>query len=268
MNNVNILQSLADASKLQYERRRKANVTHGLEFNASILEARANAANSLVNWNKIISDIIDNRHNVSTPKIIAEIKRASPSKGIISDFKDPLVLANDYQKNNAFAISVLTEEDSFKGSVEDLERVSFNCNLLTLRKDFITSQYQIDEAKYYGASFVLLIVEILDDNTLKSLYNYAISQNMQCLVECHSQSQIQRAVKVGAKIIGINVRDLKDFTINQKLFAQLVKFIPDSCVKVAESGVKTQSDIMQYHKEGADIVLVGEAFVKNGGLQI
>lgn len=197
------------------------------------------------------------------PVVIAEIKRASPSKGDIGQINDPVKLALEYQEMGAWAISVLTESTQFKGSLEDLRKVARAVNIPVLRKEFISTKFQIKEAFLAGASLVLLIVRALNDNLLKELFSYAKLLGLNVLVECHNEVEINKALELlDAKIIGINTRNLADFSVDQELFAKLASKIPEDCIKVAESGVKDYQDIENYGKMGADVVLVGEAFVK------
>jgi indole-3-glycerol phosphate synthase len=214
----------------------------------------------LISRNQVLSSLKSHSGQIN---LIGEIKRASPSKGDLAKIEDPLELLQNYKNKGAKAISVLTEPHYFKGSFNDLKLVSQNSNLPVLMKDFITSELQIVQGRAFGASIVLLIAELFDTKRLQTLYDFAISLGLSVLVETHSREQIAMALEVGAELIGINVRDLKDFSINQQLFEELVQFIPDHCVKVAESGVKTQADLERYQNAGADAVLVGEALVKN-----
>lgn len=195
--------------------------------------------------------------------IIAEIKRASPSKGALAEIPDPVFLAKQYEDAGASAISVLTEGRKFKGSLTDLSEVSASVSLPTLRKDFISTEYQILEARASGASFFLLIVAALDDETLKSLLDFGRSLGMEALVETHSAEELERATAIGAKIIGVNARNLSTFELDRELFGQLRSKIPSEAVAIAESAVLGVEDMRRYVDAGADMVLIGEALVTN-----
>lgn len=196
--------------------------------------------------------------------IIAEIKRASPSRGSLAAITDPAALASSYQRGGASAISVLTESRRFGGSLADLERVRDEVSLPILRKDFIADPYQVLEARAAGADLVLLIVAALDQATLTSLYALIGELGMTALVEAHSADEVQRALDVGAAIVGINARDLTTFELDQDLFGSLADRIPAGVIRVAESAVKTPADVAHYRRAGADVVLVGEALVTGG----
>lgn len=194
--------------------------------------------------------------------VIAEIKRSSPSKGHLAEIKDPLALAKTYEAAGAAAISVLTEQSGFSGSVEDLEIVSAGVNVPTLRKDFISTKEQITEAKAFGASMVLLIMLGLDDDEYKELFEYAAEQGLEILVETHSESEIERALQLPVTFLGVNTRNLNTFETDIDLFGKLVNQLPKGVIKVAESAVTGVEDARLYKQFGADAVLVGEALVK------
>jgi len=194
-------------------------------------------------------------------KLIAEIKRRSPSKGFLAEITDARALGLGYEASGAHAISVLTEETGFGGSLADLSEVSEAVKIPTLRKDFISNEYQILEAKASGASMVLLILAQLDRSEFVELFEFARSQGLEPLVETHSSSEIEIAGETGARLIGINTRDLVTFNTDIGLFETLAKELPDSCVKIAESSVKELDDVKRYRAAGADCVLVGEALV-------
>ena len=190
--------------------------------------------------------------------VIAEIKRASPSKGHLSDIPDPAALAREYEQGGASAISVLTEGRWFLGSLEDFDKVRAAVRIPVLRKDFIVTEYQIWEARAHGADLVLLIVAALDDVKLKSLLDLAHSLNMTVLVETHTREEIQRAINAGAKVIGINARNLKDLKVDVNKYNELAADLPDDVIRVAESGVFGSVELEDYARAGADAVLVGE----------
>ena len=194
-------------------------------------------------------------------KIIAEVKRASPSRGPLAEITDPAALAVSYEFGGASAISVLTEGRRFLGSLADLEQVRASVAIPVLRKDFIGNAYQVFEARAAGADLVLLIVAALDQTTLASLHTLVLELGMTPLVETHSADEVDRALDVGANLVGVNARDLSTFELDQNLFASLADRIPSGVVRVAESAVKTAADVAHYRSAGADVVLVGEALV-------
>lgn len=196
-------------------------------------------------------------------KIIAEVKRASPSRGTLAEISDPAALAVSYEFGGASAISVLTEGRKFLGSLSDLEQVRSAVSIPVLRKDFIGLPYQVFEARAAGADMVLLIVAALDQSTLISLHDLVRQLGMTALVETHSAEEVDRAVSIGAGLVGVNARDLSTFELDQDLFGRLADRIPAGVVRVAESAVKTAADVAHYRAAGADIVLVGEALVTN-----
>lgn len=194
-------------------------------------------------------------------KVIAEVKRASPSKGAIADIADPAALATQYESGGASVISVLTEERRFGGSLDDLRAVTAAVEIPVLRKDFVVSPYQVWEARAAGADLVLLIVMALDQQVLIGLLERIESLGMTAVVECHDVADIDRAVDAGARIIGVNARDLRTLEVDRTTFARLAPHIPDGIVRVAESGVRGPHDVMEYARAGADAVLVGETLV-------
>ena len=190
--------------------------------------------------------------------VIAEIKRASPSKGHLSDIPDPAALAREYEKGGASAISVLTEGRKFLGSLDDFDKVRAAVHIPVLRKDFIVTDYQIYEARAHGADLVLLIVAALDDTQLKHLLDLAHELSMTVLVETHTREEIERACQAGAKVIGINARNLKNLKVDVNKYNELAADLPDDVIKVAESGVFGAVEVEDYARAGADAVLVGE----------
>jgi len=197
-------------------------------------------------------------------KVIAEVKRSSPSKGALAMIADPGGLAADYAAGGASVISVLTERRRFGGSLEDLAAVRAAVDIPVLRKDFTVSSYQLWEARAYGADVVLLIVAALDQPTLVGLHERAESLGMTVLVEVHAEAEIQRAVDAGARVIGVNARNLKTLEVDRGTFARLARHIPAGIIKVAESGVRGPHDVLDYARAGAGAVLVGESLVIGG----
>ena len=194
-------------------------------------------------------------------KVIAEIKRRSPSKGYLADIQNPAELAQTYEAAGASAISVLTEERGFGGSLRDLIAVSASVSIPVLRKDFVANEYQILEARAAGADMVLLILAWLEDADYHRLLNFTEKLGMTALVETHSEDEVARAVDSSAQLIGINTRDLQTFQLDMGLFEKLAHEIPDDRIRIAESSVKSLRDVEDYRAAGADCVLIGEALV-------
>jgi indole-3-glycerol phosphate synthase len=195
-------------------------------------------------------------------KIIAEVKRASPSRGALADIVDPAALAVSYQAGGAAAISVLTEGRRFGGSLDDLEQVRDAVDIPVLRKDFIVEEYQVFEARAAGADLVLLIVAALDQSVLQRLYALIGQLGMTALVEAHSADEVERALDLGAHVVGVNARDLSTFELDRDLFGTLADSIPSGVIRIAESAVLEPADVTHYRSAGADVVLIGEALVR------
>lgn len=193
--------------------------------------------------------------------IIAEVKRSSPSRGRLAEIPDPAILAAEYAAGGASLISVLTEERRFGGSLDDLDSVRSRISTPVLRKDFLVTPYQIWESRAHGADVILLIVAALEPADLVELLECTESLGMQALVEAHTADEVDRAADAGAKIIGINARNLKTLEVDRAVFPQLVARIPNGIIKVAESGIRGPLDVLDYADAGADAVLVGEALV-------
>ena len=195
-------------------------------------------------------------------RLIAEIKRASPSKGVLCAKLDPLKLAETYTQCGAAAISILTESRHFQGSGEDLEVIRHRFpNTPLLRKDFILKPYQIFESRAWGADALLLIAAILDDAELKELLSLSHDLGMQCLVEVHNENELKRALAYDAKIIGINNRDLDTMAVDINVTKKLCPLIPPGLIVVSESGIKRREDIEKLREWGVNAVLIGEALV-------
>lgn len=193
--------------------------------------------------------------------VIAEVKRSSPSGGSLAPIQDPAALASDYAVGGAAAISVLTEPRRFGGSLEDLRAVRKRVDVPVLRKDFITTSYELWEARAAGADMALLIVAALDQNALVGLIERALSIGLTPLVEVHDEEELERALDAEAKLIGVNARNLRTLEIDRGTFARLAPRIPDTVVRVAESGVRGAKDVIDYARSGANVVLVGESLV-------
>ena len=194
-------------------------------------------------------------------KVIAEIKRRSPSRGQLAEIEDPGALASVYERGGASAISVLTEAHGFGGSPDDLIAARRAVGIPILRKDFIATEYQLLEARAWGADLALLIASWLSPADFKRLHRFAEEIGLAVLAETHSSAEIETALAAGANIIGINTRDLETFTTDIDLFGRLAGELPAHVIRVAESSVRGVDDVIAYRRAGADCVLVGEALV-------
>lgn len=193
--------------------------------------------------------------------VIAEVKRKSPSKGALAEIADPAELAADYEAGGAAAISVLTEQRRFAGSLADLDAVRARVAIPVLRKEFIVTEYQLVEARVHGADLALLIVASLDDDQLRRLHDRAVELGLTPLVEVHDEAEIERAVAVGARLVGVNNRNLKTLAVDPATFARLAPLVPEGVCRVNESGITGPADVAASRAAGADVVLVGEALV-------
>ncbi|MGH3612473.1 MAG: indole-3-glycerol phosphate synthase TrpC [Pseudonocardia sp.] len=196
--------------------------------------------------------------------VIAEIKRRSPSKGDLAAIADPADLAASYAEGGARVISVLTEGRRFGGSLADLSAVRAAVDIPVLRKDFVVSPYQVHESRAFGADLVLLIVAALEQNVLDALLDRVESLGMTALVEVHTEEEADRALEAGARVIGVNARNLHTLEVNRSLFGQIAPGLPNDVLRVAESGVRGPGDLLTYAGWGADAVLVGEGLVTSG----
>jgi indole-3-glycerol phosphate synthase len=195
-------------------------------------------------------------------RIIAEVKKASPSKGVIREDFDPIVLSQGYENGGADALSILTEPHFFQGDKEYLGNIRRYTSIPLLRKDFIIDKYQLVEALAYGADFVLLIAKALSRKELKELLQYAHHLGLEVLVEIHDKTDLIKAIFAGANIIGINHRNLETFEMDMGLTQKLIPLIPNSKIIVAESGITTHETVVELSKIGADAFLVGEHFMR------
>jgi indole-3-glycerol phosphate synthase len=193
--------------------------------------------------------------------VIAEIKRRSPSKGLLRDGLDPLLLAVQYEQGGASCLSVLTDSEHFGGSVEDLQAARSACGLPVLRKDFTVSVHDVCDARIMGADCVLLIAAALDDVLLRDCLAIAHVVGIDALVEIHDEVELDRALRLGANLVGVNQRDLITFQVDQERAVRMGKLFPDDVVAVAESGVRGRVDALALHEAGYDAVLVGELLV-------
>jgi indole-3-glycerol phosphate synthase len=201
-------------------------------------------------------------HSDDIPNIIAEIKKASPSKGLIRENFRPVALARELAANGAAALSVLTEPEFFQGGIRNLRMAHDNVAIPVLRKDFIVTEYQLYEARVFGADAVLLIAAALNDEELKHLYRIATDLGLEVLLEVHDIEELERALAIDPVIVGVNARDLKTFKVSLETTENLMANIPDGIVKVAESGIHTQADIRRLQDAGADAFLIGESIMR------
>jgi indole-3-glycerol phosphate synthase len=196
--------------------------------------------------------------------VIAEVKRASPSKGSLDPITDPAALAARYQEAGAAAVSVLTEKRRFSGSLADLDAVRSAIDIPVLRKDFMVDEYQFYEARAHGADIVLLIVAALSKSQLKDFYDLSTELGMAVLVEVHTSSELESAMEIDPVMVGINSRNLKTLEVDAGIFTELLPRIPHSLIRVAESGISSRADVVAAATAGASAILVGEALVKSG----
>lgn len=200
-------------------------------------------------------------------KIIAEVKKASPSKGVIREDFDPITIAQSYFNAGANAISVLTEPHYFKGNIEYLTQIRRYTPVPLLRKDFIIDKYQILEALVYGADFILLIAKALSKSELKELLDYAYHLGLEVLVETHDVEDVKKAIYAGADIIGINHRNLETFEMDMQLCSSLIPLLPNGKVIVAESGIYNHEQCLELSKMGVDAFLIGEHFMRQDDIE-
>ncbi|HEY0427783.1 MAG TPA: indole-3-glycerol phosphate synthase TrpC [Pyrinomonadaceae bacterium] len=247
---------LTEIIELKKKRLEQAKKTHDFaELKKSALLKREKASPHALREN-----LRRNRIN-----IIAEIKRASPSKGIINDKIDIAETARNYENGGACAISVLTEEDKFQGSLKDLRAARENTNLPILRKDFFFDEFQIFEAAEAGADVILLIAAMLNDADLLNLHRLAERElNLDALVEVHTREELERAKKIGARIIGVNNRDLHTFKVSTDVSRELIKHAPADALMISESGLQTREDLIELKNLGFDGFLIGEILMRSG----
>ena len=244
-----ILDQIVEKKKAELERRQLEEPLAALERRIADMPAPLNFSGCI--WGPGI-------------RLIAEVKKASPSRGLLLADFDPVDLARTYADNGAAAISVLTEVDHFQGSLDHLRQVSaavHDHGVAVLRKDFLFDPYQLYEARAYGADAILLIVAMLDRERLAELLKAAQALWLQCLVEVHSEEELATALEAGAEVIGINHRDLKTFRTDTSLTQRLRPLIPQGKVVVAESGINSRQEVERLKQAGANAVLVGEALV-------
>ncbi len=205
---------------------------------------------------------IETKISQKKPAVIAEIKKASPSKGLLRKEFDPAAIAASYESGGAACLSVLTDTDFFQGSKEYLKQARAACRLPVIRKDFIVEPYQVYEARAIGADCILLIAAILDDTKLQELYNLAQDLGMSVLLEVHDYNEMQRALRLNTTLLGINNRNLRTFQTSLNTTLELLKHIPDDRLIVTESGIHTKQDVQMMTSHNVKVFLVGEAFMR------
>jgi len=197
-----------------------------------------------------------------TPAVIAEVKKASPSAGLLREDFDPVKIAAEYKRSGAAALSVLTEVHYFRGGLEVLARLRWNVRIPLLRKDFIVDTYQVLEARHAGADAVLLIAALLDPALLEALRKEAERLGMEALVEVHNEAELHRALDAGATLVGVNSRDLRTFEVSLDVPSRLARLMPQNVLPVAESGIRTGEDLRKLAAAGYKAFLVGEQFMR------
>ncbi len=207
-------------------------------------------------------DALKTRLNLQKPAVIAEIKKASPSKGIIRENFNPAEIAESYQRGGATCLSVLTDVDFFHGHDDYLYAARATCDLPVLRKDFIIDPYQVFEARVMGADCILLIVAALDQHNLKTLYRLAIDLGMDVLVEVHNEREMQQALELDLSMVGINNRNLRTFETSLNTTLKLLHYVPDGGLAVTESGIHNRKDVIFMRDHQVNTFLVGEAFMR------
>lgn len=246
-----ILDKIIKQTKEDLEKRKK---DFGMEWLGRSLAYNPYAPRDV---KSVLTSTEDNKY-----RIIAEVKKASPSKGVIREDFDPISIAKEYEAGFADALSVLTEPHFFQGNLEYLPQIRRYVPMPLLRKDFIVDEYQIVEALVYGADFVLLIAKALSSSELKRLYEYALNVGLEVLVEIHDKEDLKKAMFAGASIIGINHRNLESFEMDMSLSESLIPLIPNNKIIVAESGINSFETVKNLSQIGVDAFLVGEHFMR------
>ena len=245
------LKKILETTRISVSERKKISPLSKLGSRSVDVESTRGFKNSLI---KSVE-----KNNIA---VIAEMKKASPSLGLIRKEYEPEELAQHYAKANAACLSVLTDEPFFQGSIEHLTSVRKSVDLPLLRKDFIIDEYQVYESRFQGADCILLIAAALTQNQLKDYYQLAIELKLDVLVEVHTYDEVEKALSINANLIGINNRNLKTFEVDLETTKHLTQYIPQEVLVVSESGIKTREDVQKICSYGVSIFLVGEAFMK------
>lgn len=253
---MNILEKIAGGRRIDTEKRKEKKSLDSVRREAELIAEKELERDGHFRY--------PFRERLAAPGIsfICEVKKASPSKGLIAENFPYLQIASEYEEAGAAAISVLTEPDYFMGNDEYLRQIASERNIPVLRKDFTVDEYQIYEAKILGASAVLLICAILDDNQLKTFLETAHRLGLSALVEAHDEEEVRRAVAAGVGIIGVNNRDLKTFNVDINNSIKLRELVPEGVVFVSESGIRNKDDVENLRKNGTDAVLIGETLMR------
>ncbi|KTG17459.1 MULTISPECIES: indole-3-glycerol phosphate synthase TrpC [unclassified Guyparkeria] len=225
---------------------------------ASVMEDHARSAEATRGFERAVAARVEDKR----PAVIAEIKKASPSRGVLRDPFDPVAIAKSYQKGGAACLSVLTDRDFFQGDAEYLKAARAACRLPVLRKDFMIDPYQVDEARAMGADCILLIAAAIDDEKMRALHDRARHWGMDVLVEVHDHDELLRALKLDTRLIGINNRDLRSFKVSLDVTLELLHDIPDDRIVVTESGILGVEDVRRMRSHDVHAFLVGEAFMR------
>ena len=251
-----ILDDLAQSTRIRIEKQKEVYSLDRIKADAEILAAREMEVQE---FDYPFEEALGHKGL----SVISEVKKASPSKGVIADDFPYLEIAKEYEAAGADAISCLTEPERFKGSDEYLKAITETVSIPVLRKDFTIDPYMIYQAKLYGASAVLLIAAILSDDELKSFYETADTLGLSCLFEAHDSEAVKRCLAAGARIVGVNNRNLKDFTVDITNSIRLRDMVPSDIIFVSESGIMTPSDVKALYHNGTDAVLVGEMLMRS-----
>lgn len=251
MGTSTILQRILDRKRQEVSERRRA-------VSFDILESRADAQTPTRDFVAAIAD----RIAIGEPAVIAEVKKASPSKGVIRPDFNPAAIAASYERGGATCLSVLTDIDFFQGSDAYLHAAREACNLPILRKDFVVDPYQVVEARALGADCILLIVAALTDDQLDELNDVALQWGLHVLVEVHNREELERAIPLGNRLLGINNRNLHNFETSLQNTIDLLDDLPDDCIVVTESGIHTRDDVKLMRDHHVHAFLVGEAFMR------
>lgn len=240
--------------------------TKSLEIKANKLKmSLRQLEDTIAQQNTYIRDFIGalrKKINLKLPAIIAEIKKASPSKGIIRADFDPIAIAKSYEHAGAACLSILTDEQYFQGSAQHLQQVRAQCNLPILRKDFIIDSYQIYESRAMGADCILLILAALGDDQLHEFISIAKKINLAVLLEVHDANEMQRALKTTAQLIGVNNRNLRTFTTDLNISLNLAKNFPNDRILITESGIQSKADVLLMRQNNIHAFLIGETFMR------
>ncbi|MDD9892854.1 MAG: indole-3-glycerol phosphate synthase TrpC [Gammaproteobacteria bacterium] len=255
---INLVKDIPDVL-VKILARKDEEIAAGLQ-RVSAAEMRARAADQPDCRGFVAS--MQTRIDAGEAAVIAEAKKASPSKGVIRADFDPAQIAASYEAGGAACLSVLTDQDFFQGHNDYLQQAGAACSLPVIRKDFIVDRYQIDEARALGADCVLLIVAALSDTQLQDLYGYAVSLGMDVLIEVHDEAELQRSLPLGAALVGINNRDLRNFATSLNTTIDLLAQIPSDRIVVTESGIHTPDDVALMRQHNVNAFLVGEAFMR------